>query len=64
MLYWEKNYLEEVPRKRVGAYCCLWTKDRYRKLVGEVHERRESQEELPGRQWTGISSISPLTLPR
>jgi hypothetical protein len=64
MLYWEKNSLEPFPSKRVGAHSCLYTRDRYRKLVGEVPERRESQEELAGRQWTGISFISPLPLPR
>jgi hypothetical protein len=64
MLYWEKNSLEAFPSKRVGANSCLHTRDRYRKLVGEVPERRESQVELSGRQWTGISSISPLPLLR
>jgi hypothetical protein len=49
MLYYEKNSLEAVPRKRFGAHSCLQTRDRYGKLVGELHERRESEGELPGR---------------
>jgi hypothetical protein len=64
VLYWENKSLEAIPNKKVGAHSSLQTRDRYRKLVGEVHERRESQGELPGRQWTAIASISPLPFMR
>jgi hypothetical protein len=64
MLYRDKNSLEAIPSKRVGAHNCLQSWDRYMKLVGEVHGRRGSQGEHPGSHWTGISSISPLPLPR
>jgi hypothetical protein len=64
MLYWEKNSLEAFLSKSVGAHSCLQTMDRYRKLVGEAHKTRESKDELPERQWTGISTIRPPPLPR
>jgi hypothetical protein len=33
--------LKAFPSKRVGPHSFLNTRDRYRKLVREVHERRE-----------------------
>jgi hypothetical protein len=45
MLYWEGNSLEAFPSKRVWAHSCLQTRNRYRKLVGEVQEGRVNSQE-------------------
>jgi hypothetical protein len=59
-----EELFEAVLSKRSGDHSCLQTRERYRKLMGDVQERRVSQDEFLGKQWTRISSISLLPLTR
>jgi hypothetical protein len=63
MLYWEKNSFDAVSCKIAEVHSCLKTRDRYRKLVVEVQERRESQGELPGRSLDRNSLHQPSATP-
>jgi hypothetical protein len=62
MLYCE-NSLEADPSKRAGAHNCLQARDRYRQLVGEVQEGRQSQGELPGKSLDRNMLHQPSAIP-